>query len=158
MLPEILTFEQLVRSAFADAPKLAIEDNSTDLQYEPEVDFSQYWWDLSPAFVNPENARSLSQATFLFLLPLYLIATVRYEWCSRGALLKVLYTPGSPDANPPEDWWSRFGEWNFLVNRLSGPQKHAIRVWLEIVNESERYAGGYSGEIEEMLANYWGAY
>jgi hypothetical protein len=152
-------FEELVRSAFSDSPKLRTESAEVDAAFEPQSDTERFWWQMSPTFVNPENADRLSPEGFRFFLPLYLVATLQFEWCTPGPLLRILYTPGVPEKEPSASgWWLRFHRWKAFVDELTDQQKHVIRTWLEIIQEREHVHSLHHDEIREMLANYWAAF
>lgn len=150
-------FEILIREAFAETPRLDPNRGPTlKAECVKEADFGKHWWELSPAFVNTECAYSLSESDFLFYLPLFMIATLRYEWCVRSPLLERLYTEDPVTEDRSTEWWDRFNEWDRLMHRLSSIQKHAIRLWLELLVKTYAPNGGAEKEsIEHMLANCW---
>lgn len=147
-------FEQYVRQAFAGTSRPSVE-MTPDQEFEPLVAKDKHWWELGPPFVNPANAHHLSQDGLLYFMPLYLIATLRYEWETPTILMDLLYTPGTPTEKDSQQWWHKFQAWDGLMKRLSPGQKHAIRLWLELM--MRQHPGTHDETIEEMLANYWGA-
>ena len=46
-------------------------------------------------------------------------------------------------------------DWDSLTKRLTREQERAVRVWLELLMDTERHQQAYGDEIRKMLANYW---
>ena len=145
--------EAEIYQAFDARNASATEFSARDVSLEPLLGNPRAWQEISPAFVDPINARELTLQALLYLLPVYMLAVLRYDWVAPVLLLDELYTHGLPSGNSDTAWWEHFRRWNQCVGRLTYDQRRVVKLWLEEVRDSERLCGGR--DINEMLYNYW---
>lgn len=120
----------------------------------------RHWRDvIEPGFLREHNVLwFFSVEGFQFYLPAYIIGLARFpeegvEWSSE--VLHALYPPTSHGI-------ASFQRWDLCMKALSTSQKHAVRLALEYLLETQpdwwctNEAPG--NELELALANYWGQF
>jgi hypothetical protein len=154
--------ELLIRDAFAEGdPPMENDIAGTD-EYGLDIDVyaGKRWAEVSPILLDPE-VYGLSERAFIYYLPAYLLARLRYDWFEVRPLLEALYPTEMPWDNMPAVFWRPpLERWARIVALLNATQRHAVKCWLEWLRECEPKAWIEPGKpwgdrITLMLANYW---
>ena len=154
--------EQLIRRAFPEGPPPGAGDITVSWELDASVYDGKRWADVHPMLLNP-SVWALTKSAFLYYLPAYLLAPLRYDWFDTGPLLDLLYTPDTPSESwlPEDRWREKRSRWQDLVGSLTQEQKHVIKLWLENLERGHPYDQGETSEnpvgkkLESMLRDYW---